>query len=37
VANALIDAWMNSYQRAPSTLTLHIDDTVDVVHGQQHR
>jgi hypothetical protein len=24
---------MDSYERAPSTVTLDIDDTVDVVHG----
>ena len=32
---ALVDLWMDSYQRAPSMVTLDIDDTVDVVHGRQ--
>jgi hypothetical protein len=27
---ALVDPWMDSYERAPSTVTLDIDDTVDV-------
>jgi hypothetical protein len=29
---ALVDLWMDSYDRAPSAVTLDIDDTVDVVH-----
>ena len=32
---ALVDLWMDSYDRAPSAVTLDIDDTVDVVHGRQ--
>ena len=32
---ALVDVWMDSYQHAPSAVTLDIDDTVDVVHGRQ--
>jgi hypothetical protein len=32
---ALVDMWMDSYQHAPSAVTLDIDDTVDVVHGRQ--
>jgi hypothetical protein len=32
---ALVDLWIDSYERAPSTVTLDIDDTVDVVHGRQ--
>ena len=32
---ALVDLFCDSYRRAPSTITLDIDDTVDVVHGQQ--
>ena len=32
---ALVDIWMDSYERAPSAVTLDIDDTVDVVHGRQ--
>ena len=31
----LVDLWMDSYARAPSAITLDIDDTVDVVHGRQ--
>src|SRR5258707_6129046 len=29
---ALVELWMDSYERAPSMVTLDIDDTVDVVH-----
>ena len=32
---ALVELWMDSYERAPSMVTLDIDDTVDVVHGRQ--
>jgi len=32
---ALVDLWMDSYERAPSAVTLDIDDTVDVAHGRQ--
>lgn len=32
---ALVEIWMDSYERAPSAVTLDIDDTVDVVHGRQ--
>ncbi len=32
---ALVDAWMDSYGREPAAVTLDIDDTYDVVHGQQ--
>jgi hypothetical protein len=32
---ALVDIWMDSYEHAPSAVTLDIDDTVDVVHGRQ--
>jgi hypothetical protein len=32
---ALVDIWMDSYQRAPRAVTLDIDDTLDVVHGRQ--
>ena len=32
---ALVDAWMDSYRREPAAVTLDIDDTCDVVHGQQ--
>ena len=32
---ALVDAWMDSYGREPAAVTLDIDDTCDVVHGQQ--
>jgi hypothetical protein len=31
----LVDAWMDSYPREPASITLDIDDTCDVVHGQQ--
>ncbi|MGO8908677.1 MAG: IS1380 family transposase [Bradyrhizobium sp.] len=32
---ALVDAWMDSYAREPASVTLDIDDTCDVAHGQQ--
>lgn len=32
---ALVDAWMESYSREPASVTLDIDDTCDVAHGQQ--
>ena len=32
---ALVDAWMDSYEREPASVTLDIDDTCDVAHGQQ--
>src|SRR5262249_50244828 len=32
---ALVDLWMDSYEHAPSAVTLDIDDTVDVAHGRQ--
>ena len=30
---ALIDIWCASYTTSPGTVTLDIDDTVDIVHG----
>jgi len=35
LSHVLVDLWMDSYARAPSAITLDIDDTVDVVHGRQ--
>ncbi len=32
---ALVDTWMDSYPREPDAVTLDIDDTCDVVHGNQ--
>jgi hypothetical protein len=32
---ALVDQWMDSYETAPSSVTLDIDDTCDVAHGHQ--
>ena len=32
---ALVDQWMDSYEREPASVTLDIDDTCDVVHGHQ--
>jgi hypothetical protein len=32
---ALVDQWMASYAKPPASVTLDIDDTCDVVHGQQ--
>ncbi|MFB9984399.1 IS1380 family transposase [Mesorhizobium kowhaii] len=31
----LVDLWLSSYAAAPASVTLDIDDTVDVVHGHQ--
>ncbi|WP_053086175.1 IS1380 family transposase [Nitratireductor soli] len=31
----LVDLWLTSYAAPPATVTLDIDDTVDVVHGHQ--
>ena len=32
---ALVDIWCRSYENAPKSVTLDIDDTLDVVHGHQ--
>lgn len=32
---ALVEAWMDSYEKPPSSITLDIDDTCDVAHGHQ--
>ena len=32
---ALVDQWMASYEKPPSSVTLDIDDTCDVAHGHQ--
>lgn len=32
---ALVDQWMTSYDKPPSSVTLDIDDTCDVAHGHQ--
>lgn len=32
---ALVDIWLRSYRTPPTSVTLDIDDTVDIVHGQQ--
>jgi hypothetical protein len=31
----LVDLWLSSYAAPPKSVTLDIDDTVDVVHGHQ--
>jgi hypothetical protein len=31
---ALVDQWMDSYEKEPSSVTLDIDDTCDVAHGR---
>jgi hypothetical protein len=33
---ALVDAWMDSYEREPASVTLDIDDTCDVAHPAPH-
>jgi hypothetical protein len=32
---AMVDQFCDSYRRAPSSITLDIDDTFDAVHGHQ--
>lgn len=32
---ALVDQWMASYDKPPSSVTLDIDDTCDITHGHQ--
>jgi len=32
---ALVDQWMASYEKPPSSVTLDIDDTCDIAHGHQ--
>jgi hypothetical protein len=32
---ALVDQWMASYDKPPSSVTLDIDDTCDIAHGHQ--
>jgi hypothetical protein len=32
---ALVDQWIASYEKPPSSITLDIDDTCDVAHGHQ--
>jgi len=32
---ALVDQWLDSYEKEPSSVTLDIDDTCDVAHGHQ--
>ncbi|MFZ4534196.1 MAG: IS1380 family transposase [Alsobacter sp.] len=35
LSNVLVDLWLQSYRTPPTSVTLDIDDTVDVVHGHQ--
>ena len=35
LSNVLVDLWLQSYRAPPTSVTLDIDDTVDVVHGHQ--
>jgi hypothetical protein len=35
LGGALVDLWLTSYAAPPASVTLDIDDTVDVVHGHQ--
>jgi len=35
LGDVLIDLWLSSYSAPPESVTLDIDDTVDVVHGRQ--
>jgi hypothetical protein len=32
---ALVDQWMASYEKPPSSVTIDIDDTCDIAHGHQ--
>jgi len=35
LGHVLVDLWLSSYAAPPSSITLDIDDTLDVVHGHQ--
>lgn len=35
LSRVLVDLWLSSYAAPPESVTLDIDDTVDVVHGHQ--
>jgi hypothetical protein len=35
LGGVLVDLWLSSYATPPASVTLDIDDTVDVVHGHQ--
>jgi hypothetical protein len=35
LSRAMVDLWCKSYCRSPKAITLDIDDTPDIVHGQQ--
>ena len=35
LGQALVDLWLSSYPTPPKSVTLDIDDTLDVVHGHQ--
>lgn len=35
LGGVLVDVWLSSYATPPASVTLDIDDTVDVVHGHQ--
>jgi len=35
LGTVLVDLWLESYETPPASVTLDIDDTVDVVHGHQ--
>jgi Transposase DDE domain group 1 len=35
LGDVLVDLWLSSYAAPPETVTLDIDDTLDVVHGHQ--
>ena len=36
LTRAMVDLWCRGYRRAPTAITLDIDDTADTVHGHQH-
>jgi hypothetical protein len=35
LSRGMVDLWCRSHRRAPKAITLDIDDTPDIVHGQQ--
>ncbi|WP_204348880.1 transposase, partial [Serratia marcescens] len=35
LGGVLVDLWLSSYAAPPESVTLDIDDTLDVVHGHQ--
>ena len=35
LGHVMVDLWLSSYEAPPTSVTLDIDDTLDIVHGHQ--